>query len=61
MKVGKVRRWFFGFRLAATAWEAHYATKLEEVGSGGGRRQQCLSTARRRTSTWWATVRRWSS
>ena len=31
-KVGKLRRWLYGFRPAAAAWEAHYAHKLEEVG-----------------------------
>ena len=31
-KVGKLRRWLYGFRPAAAAWEAHYANKLEEVG-----------------------------
>ena len=30
--VGKLRRWLYGFRPAAAAWEAHYANKLEEVG-----------------------------
>ena len=30
-KVGKLRRWLYGFRPAAAAWEAHYANKLEEV------------------------------
>ena len=31
-KVGKLRRWLYGFRPGAAAWEAHYANKLEEVG-----------------------------
>ena len=31
-KVGKLRRWLYGFRPAAAAWENHYAAKLEEVG-----------------------------
>ena len=34
-KVGKLRRWLYGFRPAAAAWEAHYANKLEEVGFRG--------------------------
>ena len=35
-KVGKLRRWLYGFRRAAAAWEAHYANKLEEVGFSRG-------------------------
>ena len=31
-KVGKLRRWLYGFRPAAAAWEYHYAGKLEEEG-----------------------------
>ena len=31
-EVGKLRRWLYGFRPAAAAWEAHYAGKLEGVG-----------------------------
>ena len=29
--VGKLRRWLYGFRPAAAAWENHYAEKLESV------------------------------
>ena len=35
-KVGKLRRWLYGFRPAAAAWEAHYANKLGEVGCRRG-------------------------
>ena len=35
-KVGKLRRWLYGFRPAAAAWEAHYANNLEEVGFARG-------------------------
>ena len=31
-KVGELRRWLYGFRQAAAAWESHYAKQLEEVG-----------------------------
>ena len=31
-QVGKLRRWLYGFRPAAAAWENHYAAKLVEVG-----------------------------
>ena len=31
-KVGKLRRWLYGFRPAAAAWENHYASKLQGVG-----------------------------
>ena len=31
-KIGKLRRWLYGFRPAAAAWENHYAAKLEEEG-----------------------------
>ena len=31
-KVGKLRRWLYGFRPAAAAWENHYAEKLQSVG-----------------------------
>ena len=31
-KVGKLRRWLYGFRPAAAAWENHYANKLEGIG-----------------------------
>ena len=30
--VGKLRRWLYGFRPAAAAWENHYAAKLEGAG-----------------------------
>ena len=35
-KFGKLRRWLYGFRPAAVAWEAHHANKLEEVGFARG-------------------------
>eukprot|EP00973_Karenia_brevis_P029192 4026328-Karenia_brevis.AAC.1 len=28
---GKLKRWMYGVRQAAAAWEAHYSEKLEEV------------------------------
>ena len=31
-KIGKLRRWLYGFRPAAANWENHYAAKLEGVG-----------------------------
>ena len=31
-KVGRLRRWLYGFRPAAATWENHYAEKLQSVG-----------------------------
>jgi hypothetical protein len=31
-KCGRLRRWLYGMRQAASAWEPHYAEKLESVG-----------------------------
>jgi hypothetical protein len=31
-KCGKLRRWLYGMRQAASAWERHYAQKLESIG-----------------------------
>ena len=31
-KIGKLKRWLYGFRPAAAAWENHYAGKLQGVG-----------------------------
>ena len=45
-RVGKLRRWLYGFRPAAAALEAHYANKFEESASGGGWRPRSLSTTR---------------
>ena len=51
-KVGKLRRWLYGFRPAA-AWEAHYANKLEEVCFRRGLETPVSFYQRRMTSIWW--------
>eukprot|EP00973_Karenia_brevis_P019615 2690590-Karenia_brevis.AAC.1 len=33
---GKLRRWMYGMRQAASAWESHYASRLEDVGFNRG-------------------------
>ena len=35
--VGRLRRWFFGMRPAASAWEEHYAANLKNEGYERGR------------------------
>ena len=35
--VGRLRRWLYGMRPAASAWEDHYAMRLKEVGFERGR------------------------